>query len=276
MKAAMRIDVFTLFPSMFDGPLNESILKRAREKGLLELKVQNLRDFAQDAHRTVDDRPFGGGPGMVLKPEPVFEAVESVRMPSTKIIMLSPSGRRHNQNKAKELADEEHLVLLCGSYEGFDERIRESLADEVLSIGDFVLTNGALPAMILIDSIARLLPGVLGDANSACEESFGENGLLEYPHYTRPAEFRGMKVPKVLLSGNHQEIAQWRKEMSQKRTAEQRPDLLSSKTGEREQTEETPTELRQEIEKERPLKKQWEAKSPRARKEDNKHTAKGS
>ena len=248
----MKIDVFTLFPSMFDGPLNESILKRAREKGLLELKIQNLRDFAQDAHQMVDDRPFGGGPGMVLKPEPVFEAVESVQTPSTKVIMLSPSGRRHNQSKAKELAGEEHLVLLCGSYEGFDERIREALADETLSVGDFVLTNGALPAMILIDSIARLLPGVLGDAQSACEESFGENGLLEYPHYTRPAEFRGMKVPEVLLSGNHQEIAQWRREMSQKRTAQQRPDLLSAQ----EQTEKMPAELRPEIEKERQLKKE--------------------
>lgn len=272
----MKIDVFTLFPSMFDGPLKESILKRAREKGLLELKIQNLRDFAQDAHRTVDDRPFGGGPGMVLKPEPVFEAVESVRTPSTKVIMLSPSGRRHHQNKAKELASEEHLVLLCGSYEGFDERIREALADEAISIGDFVLTNGALPAMILIDSIARLLPGVLGDSQSACEESFGENGLLEYPHYTRPAEFRGMKVPEVLLSGNHQEIARWRREMAQKRTAEQRPDLLPPKTGAPEQTERTPTELRQEIEKELQIKKEWEARSPRARKEDNMHTGKDS
>ena len=251
----MRIDVFTLFPSMFDGPLDESILKRARERGLLELRVQNLRDFAQDAHQTVDDRPFGGGPGMVLKPEPVFEAVESVQTPSTKVIMLSPSGRRHNQNKAKELAGEEHLVLLCGSYEGFDERIREALADETLSIGDFVLTNGALPAMILIDSIARLLPGVLGDANSACEESFGENGLLEYPHYTRPAEFRGMKVPEVILSGNHQEIAQWRREMAEKRTAEQRPDLLPPKNG-------------------RAGTNKRNAKSPRAREEDNKRTGK--
>ena len=276
MKAAMKIDVFTLFPSMFDGPLNESILKRAREKGLLELNVQNLRDFAKDAHQTVDARPFGGGPGMVLKPEPVFEAVESVQTPSTKIIMLSPSGRRHNQSKARELASEKHLILLCGSYEGFDERIREALADETLSIGDFVLTNGALPAMILIDSVARLLPGVLGDANSAGEESFGENGLLEYPHYTRPAEFRGMKVPEVLLSGNHQEIAKWRMEMSQKRTAEQRPDLLPPKTGEQKQTEELPADLRQEIEKERQLKKQWEAKLPRAREEDNKHTGKNS
>ena len=242
----MRIDVFTLFPSMFAGPLDESILKRARARGLLELKVQNLRDFAQDAHQTVDDRPFGGGPGMVLKPEPVFEAVESVQTPSTKVIVLSPSGRRHNQNKAKELAAEEHLVLLCGSYEGFDERIREALADETLSIGDFVLTNGALPAMILIDSIARLLPGVLGDANSACEESFGENGLLEYPHYTRPAEFRGMKVPEVLLSGNHQEIARWRREMAEKRTAEQRPDLLPPKTGTQERTKGTLNHREQE------------------------------
>ncbi len=229
----MKVDVFTLFPSMFNGPLDASIIKRAWESGLLNLKVRDLRDFAQDAHRTVDDRPFGGGPGMVLKPEPVFTAVESVRTPAAKVILLSPSGRRYNQSKARELAGVEHLILLCGSYEGFDERIREALADEALSIGDFVLTNGALPAMVVIDSITRLLPGVLGDANSVRDESFGRDGLLEYPHYTRPAAFREMKVPEILLSGNHEEIAKWRREMARKRTAEQRPDLPDTGTADR-------------------------------------------
>ncbi|MCS1411613.1 MAG: tRNA (guanine-N(1)-)-methyltransferase [Verrucomicrobia subdivision 3 bacterium] len=224
----MKVDVFALFPSMFDGPLDESIIKRAQTAGYLEINVRDLREFTYDTHRTVDDRPFGGGPGMILKPEPVFEAVESVRTDLTKVIMLAPVGRRYDQGKARELAGFEHLVLLCGNYEGFDERIREALVDEVISIGDFVLTNGALPAMILIDSVTRLIPGVLGDEASAKDESFGEDGLLEYPHYTRPAEFRGMKVPAVLMSGNHGEIVKWRKEMAKKRTVAERPDLLSA------------------------------------------------
>ena len=222
----MRVDVMTLFPSMFDGPLDESIIKRARAAGLLDLRITDIRDFAHDAHQTVDDRPFGGGPGMVLKPEPVFEAVESVRGPNSRVIMLAPVGRLYGQTVARELSKQDHLILLCGSYEGFDERIRESLVDDVISIGDFVLTNGALPAMVLIDSVVRLIPGVLGDDASATEESFGEDGLLEYPHYTRPAEFRGMKVPDVLLSGNHGEIAKWRRKKAEERTAEVRPDLL--------------------------------------------------
>jgi len=174
----MKVDVLTLFPSMFDGPLDESILKRARAAGLLELDVRDLRDFTHDARRTVDDRPFGGGPGMVLKPEPVFEAVESVRTDTTRVIMLAPVGRRYDQGTARDLAGVEHLVLLCGRYEGFDERIRAALVDEVISIGDFVLTNGGLPAMILIDSVTRLIPGVLGDEQSAADESFGKEGLL--------------------------------------------------------------------------------------------------
>lgn len=223
----MKIDVLTLFPAMFAGPLDESIIKRAREAGLLQLSLHNLRDYTHDRHRTVDDRPFGGGPGMLLKPEPLFEAIEALRSSEAKVIMLSPSGRRFNQAVARELAEEKHLVLVTGHYEGFDERVRLQLADEELSIGDFVLTNGALPAMVVIDAVARLLPGVLGDDQSAADESFSQ-GLLEYPQYTRPAEFRGMKVPDVLLSGNHAEIAKWRSEQAAHRTKERRPDLLET------------------------------------------------
>jgi tRNA (guanine37-N1)-methyltransferase len=221
----MKIDVLTLFPAMFAGPLDESIIKRAREAGLLELRIHNLRDYAHDRHRTVDDRPFGGGPGMLLKPEPIFEAVESLARENTHTILLSPAGRTFNQAIAGELAQREHLLLVSGHYEGFDERVREQLADDELSIGDFVLTNGALPVMAVIDAVTRLLPGALGDDASAQEESFS-HGLLEYPQYTRPAEFRGMKVPEVLLSGNHAEIARWRAEQARLRTLERRPDLL--------------------------------------------------
>jgi tRNA (guanine37-N1)-methyltransferase len=221
----MRIDVLTLFPAMFAGPLDESIIKRAREAGLVDLKIHNLRDYAHDRHKTVDDRPFGGGPGMLLKPEPIFEAVESIAREKTRVILLSPSGRPFTQAIARDLAKLDDLLLIVGHYEGFDERIREQLADDELSIGDYVLTNGALPAMVVIDAVTRLLPGVLGDDESATEESFSE-GLLEYPQYTRPAEFRGMKVPEMLLSGNHAEIARWRAEQARQRTQERRPDLL--------------------------------------------------
>ena len=221
----MKIDVLTLFPAMFAGPLDESIVKRAREAGLLDLKIHNLRDWTHDRHKTVDDRPFGGGPGMLLKVEPLFEAVESLQREKTKVILLSPSGRKFTQEIARELAQSEDLLLVCGSYEGFDERVREALADDELSIGDYVLTNGALPAMVVIDAVARLLPGVLGDDESSHDESFS-HGLLEYPQYTRPAEFRGMKVPEVLLSGNHAEIEKWRREQAKLRTEKQRPDLL--------------------------------------------------
>jgi tRNA (guanine37-N1)-methyltransferase len=221
----MKIDVLTLFPAMFAGPLDESIVQRARTGGALELAIYNLRDYTHDRHKTVDDRPFGGGPGMLLKPEPIFEAVESLKGEKTKVILLSPAGRKFDQAIARELSQQEHLLLVCGSYEGFDERIREQLAHDELSIGDYVLTNGALPAMVVIDAVTRLLPGVLGDDESSREESFSEN-LLEYPHYTRPAEFRGMKVPDVLLSGNHAEIAKWRAEQARLRTKERRPDLL--------------------------------------------------
>ena len=226
----MKIDVLTLFPEMFAGPLDESIVKRARAAGLLDLSIHNLRDYTHDRHRTVDDKPFGGGPGMLLKPEPIFEAVEHLARGETRVILLSPSGRKFNQSLARELAPEKHLLLVCGSYEGFDERVREALADDDLSIGDYVLTNGALPAMVIIDAVTRLLPGVLGDDESARDESFS-HGWLEYPQYTRPAEFRGMKVPEVLLSGNHAEIARWRSEQARNRTKEQRPDLTDGKRG---------------------------------------------
>src|SRR5258705_950291 len=221
----MKIDVLTLFPAMFAGPLDESIVKRAREAKLLDLKLHQLRDWTHDRHKTVDDRPFGGGPGMLLKPEPLFEAIENLQREKTRVILLSPSGRKFDQAIARELAQQDDLLLVCGSYEGFDERVREALADDELSIGDYVLTNGALPAMVVIDAVARLIPGVLGDDESADEESFS-TGLLEYPHYTRPAEYRGMRVPDVLLSGNHAEIAKWRAEQAHLRTQARRPDLL--------------------------------------------------
>ena len=221
----MKIDVLTLFPAMFAGPLDESIIMRARKKGLLDLKIHDLRDWTQDRHRTVDDKPFGGGPGMLMKVEPLFEAVESLRREATKVILLSPSGRKFSQDIARELAAEKDLLLVTGHYEGFDERVREALADDELSIGDYVLTSGALPAMVVIDAATRLLPGVLGDDESSRDESFSR-GLLEYPHYTRPAEFRGRKVPAVLLSGNHAEIEKWRREQAKLRTKKQRPEML--------------------------------------------------
>ena len=221
----MKIDVLTLFPAMFAGPLDESIIKRARKAGLLELAIHDLRDWTHDRHRKVDDRPFGGGPGMLLKPEPLFEAVENLQREETRVVLFSPDGKKFNQGVAQELSGQKHLLLITGHYEGVDERVREALVDEELSIGDYVLTNGALPAMVVIDAVTRLLPGVLGDDESSQDESFS-HGLLEYPHYTRPAEFRGMKVPEILLSGNHAEIEKWRREQAQQRTEKRRPDLL--------------------------------------------------
>ena len=221
----MKIDVLTLFPGMFTGPLDESIIKRARESGRLDLAIHNLRGYAHDRHKTVDDRPFGGGPGMLLKPEPIFEAVEALAGAEARVILFSPAGRTFNQAIARELAGKRHLLLVSGHYEGFDERVRERLADDELSIGDYVLTNGALPVMVVVDAVTRLLPGALGDDESAQQESFSD-GLLEYPQYTRPAEFRGMKVPEILLSGNHAQIAKWRAEQARQRTEERRPDLL--------------------------------------------------
>ena len=221
----MKVDVLTLFPGMFAGVMDESILRRAQEKRRLELTIRNLRDWTHDRHRTVDDEPYGGGPGMVLKPEPIFEAIEELAGETTQVVMLSPQGQPFRQSKARELAGHEHLLMLCGAYEGFDERVR-SLVNHELSIGDYVLTNGALPAMVVIDAVTRLLPGVLGDDSSSAEESFSEN-LLEYPQYTRPADFRGMKVPEVLLSGDHGAVEEWRQEQAVERTAQRRPDLLN-------------------------------------------------
>lgn len=223
----MKIDVLTLFPGMFAGPLDESIVMRARKAGLLELRLHNLRDYTHDRHRTVDDRPFGGGPGMLLKPEPIFEAVEALAGATTRVILTSPAGRVFNQAIARELAAQPHLLLVSGAYEGFDERVRQELADDELSIGDYVLTNGALPAMVIVDAVARLIPGALGDDESAADESFS-HGLLEYPQYTRPAEFRGLRVPEILLSGHHAEIARWRAEQARQRTRQRRPDLLAA------------------------------------------------
>ena len=221
----VKIDVLTLFPAMFAGPLDESIMMRARKSGLLDLNIHQLRDWTQDRHKTVDDRPFGGGPGMLMKPEPLFAAVESLRREHTKVILLSPSGRKFSQAIARELAEQTDLLLVTGHYEGFDERVRETLADDELSIGDYVLTNGALPAMVVIDAVTRLLPGVLGDDESSRDESFS-HGLLEYPQYTRPAEFRGLKVPDILVSGHHAEIEKWRREQAKAADQEPRPDML--------------------------------------------------
>ncbi len=223
----MRIDVLTLFPAMFSGPLDESILKRARQAGHLDLRIHDLREWTHDRHRTVDDTPYGGGPGMVLKPEPIFEAVEALkaeRADGAKVILTAPSGRLFTQAVARELVALPGLLLICGSYEGYDERVHEYLAEDTLSIGDYVLTNGNLPAMVIIDAVTRLLPGVLGDDASSADESFS-HGLLEYPHYTRPAEFRGWRVPEILQSGNHAAIEQWRRAQAVRRTVERRPEL---------------------------------------------------
>ena len=220
----MEIDVLTLFPEMFAGVLSASILKIAQEKGLAAFRLVDIRDFAADRHGTVDDRPFGGGPGMVLTPEPVFAAVEhaeALSETSATRVLLTPQGERLTQDVARELAGKPRLLLICGRYEGFDERIRLGLQPRELSIGDYVLTGGELPAMVLIDAVVRLVPGVLGKETSLEEESFA-NGLLEYPHYTRPREYRGMKVPDVLLSGNHEQIRRWRLEASQRRTQSRR------------------------------------------------------
>lgn len=223
----MDIYVFTLFPEMFAGPLNASILKRAREKGLFAVHLINYRDYSLSKHKTVDDTPFGGGAGMVLKPEPIYRAVEDNYGSHGKIVLMSPQGVPFNQDLAKELAGEDSLAVICGHYEGYDERIR-SLADYEISIGDYVLTGGELPAMVVIDAISRLIPGVLGEETSPLSDSFYE-GLLEYPQYTRPREYKGMKVPEVLLSGNHEQIRIWRRKESLKRTMLRRPDLFAKK-----------------------------------------------
>jgi len=222
----MKIDILTLFPEMFKGPFDESIIKRAQNKKLLEIKIHNLRKWADDKRGTVDDRTFGGGTGMVLMIKPIAEAIQELRKANTRVIFLSPHGQIFNQKKAEKLAKNEHLIFLCGHYEGIDERIKEHLIDEEISIGDYVLTGGELPTMMVIDTITRLIPGVLEKSEAIKEESFGQQGLLEYPQYTRPAEFKGWKVPEVLLSGDHQKITTWRGKKALEITKKKRPDLL--------------------------------------------------
>jgi len=224
----MRFDVLTLFPDIFQGYLGQSVLKRAIESSLVEVRLHDIRDWAHDKHHSVDDRPFGGGPGMVLKVEPVVECVEAVRgQQPGHLVMLTPQGRRLDQRGVERLAEHERILLLCGRYEGFDERIREILKPEEISIGDFILNGGEVAAMAIIDSVIRLVPSVLGDEDSSAEDSFSGHGrLLEFAQYTRPREYRGLEVPDVLLSGNHQEIARWREENSQQRTLKRRADLF--------------------------------------------------
>ncbi len=226
----MKIDVLTLFPEMFDGVFGSSILKKAAEKGAVDYNVVNFREYAENKHKTVDDYPYGGGAGMVLKPQPIFDAVQALSdgtAAKPRVILLCPQGERHSQRKAEELAEEEHLIFICGHYEGFDERIREHLVTDELSIGDFILTGGELGAMVVIDSVVRLLPEVLGNEESHRKDSFS-TGLLEHPHYTRPADFRGHKVPDVLISGNHKLIEEWRTKESLRRTWNRRPDLFEA------------------------------------------------
>lgn len=225
----MIIDIITIFPEVFQPYINESILKIAQEKGKLKIRLRNLRDYTLDKHRKVDDRPFGGGPGMVMTAEPIFRAAEKIRgaggRGTTKTILLCPQGKLLNQELAQRLSKLKHLILICGRYEGVDERVRKRLADEEISIGDYILTGGELPAMVLVDTVVRLIPGVLGHKDSIRDESFSAN-LLEYPQYSRPADFKGMKVPEILLSGNHKKIAEWRKKQALEATKRKRPDLL--------------------------------------------------
>jgi tRNA (guanine37-N1)-methyltransferase len=224
----MNIDVLTLFPEMFEGVFGHSILKKAAENEAVTYNVVNFREYADNKHKTVDDYPYGGGAGMVLKPQPIFDAVEDLRSKSgasPRVILLCPQGERYTQRKAEELAEADHLIFVCGHYEGYDERIREHVVTDEISIGDFVLTGGELGAMVVIDSVVRLLPGVLGNQESHMKDSFS-TGFLEHPHYTRPADFRGIKVPDVLMSGNHRLVEEWRAKESLRRTYLRRPDLL--------------------------------------------------
>jgi tRNA (guanine37-N1)-methyltransferase len=222
----MRVDIITLFPDMVDAVANMSIIGRARKNDVVEINAVNLRDFAHDKYGTVDDTPFGGGAGMLLKPNVISEAVNSLKSPDALVVLLTPQGKPFCQPMARELAKKEHLILLCGHYEGVDERVRQSMVDLELSVGDYVVTNGTLPALIVADAVIRLLPGVLGSDESAADDSFGDEGLLEYPQYTRPAEFNGMRVPDILLSGNHEAIRKWRHEQAEARTRQRRPDLI--------------------------------------------------
>lgn len=223
----IRFDILSLFPGLCQGAFNESILKKAQENRLIEVRCLNIRGWARDKHQVTDEPPYGGGPGMVMKPEPIFSAVESLRTAKSRVILMAPTGRRFSQQVAKELAAEEHLIFVCGHYEGIDHRVAEHLADDEICIGDYVLTNGAIAATIVVDAVSRLIPGVLGHTGSAQEESFAA-GLLEYPQYTRPCDFRGWKVPEILLSGNHRAIQEWRNEQARLKTRDRRPDLLDS------------------------------------------------
>ncbi len=225
----MEIDVLTLFPALCTGAFSASMMKRAQDAGAAVIRVHNLRDWARDKHRTTDDTPYGGGQGMVMKPEPIFEAVDNLRHPGSTVILMSPQGQVFKQDRAEQLANLPHLIFVCGHYEGVDQRVSEHLVDCELSIGDFVLTNGAIAAVVIIDAVVRLLPGVLGDSNSAHQDSFSGacTGLLEGPQYTRPANYRGHEVPAVLLSGDHMAIARWRSQQGRVKTGAVRPDLLS-------------------------------------------------
>ncbi|HOC07918.1 MAG: tRNA (guanosine(37)-N1)-methyltransferase TrmD [Clostridiales bacterium] len=226
----MKIDILTLFPEMFDAVLKSSILGKAIEKGILRVGVINIRDFSKDRHRRVDDYPYGGGAGMVMMPQPLYDAIKSVKdkSPDARVVLTSPRGKPFDQEKARLLSKEPHLVIVCGHYEGIDQRIIDTMVDEEISIGDYILTGGELPAMVIVDAVARLLPGAIGSPRSLEQESF-TNGLLEYPQYTRPADFLGMKVPEVLLSGNHKRIEEWRRRKAVEITRRIRPDLLAGK-----------------------------------------------
>jgi len=222
----MIFDIITLFPGLFESPLNESIIKRAIDKGILTVKLHQLRDFTHDRHRVVDDAPYGGGSGMVMKPEPIVEAIEELKKKESAVILLSPRGRRFDQSEANDLSRKKHLIFICGRYEGIDERVA-SYVDDVISIGDFIITGGEVAALVILDAVVRLIPDVLGSRDSIKEESFSWD-ILEYPHYTRPEEFRGEKVPHVLLSGNHEEIRKWRRKEALRKTLENRPDIIDS------------------------------------------------
>ncbi len=225
----MRFHILTIFPGFFQGPFQHGVVAKAAQAGLIQIHIHDLRNWTHDRHRTVDDRPFGGGEGMLLKPAPIFEAVESIwpqRSPDRRLVLLSAQGRRFDQEAARRLSQYKELFLICGRYEGVDERVAEHLADEELSIGDFVLSGGELGAALVVDCVARLLPGVLGNEDSVIQESFSQSALLDCPQYTRPADFRGWKVPEVLLSGNHDEIRRWRDKVAREKTARNRPDLL--------------------------------------------------
>jgi tRNA (guanine37-N1)-methyltransferase len=221
----MRIDVITIFPAILDGALHASLLGKAIEDGTVDVRLHDLRGFSTDPHRSVDDASFGGGPGMVIKPEPIFAAVESLDPDRGRVLLMAPAGRRLDQAFVRELADEPHLTLVCGRYEGIDERVVEGLPAEEVSIGDYVLSGGELPALVLIEAVTRLLPGVIGKETSHEQDSFSEPGLLDHPHYTRPRAFRGMEVPSVLLSGNHAAIEAWRRDAARGKTLRNRPDL---------------------------------------------------